>query len=202
MSTAADDGAGARTRAYHVGNVKTALVDAARALLREGGMAGLDLRTLSARAGVALGTVYHHFESKTDLLAALAEQGFSDLTARLVAAAETAEPGRVIRECVLTHSAFAAAEPDLYALMFDSQIARLEPIRAARRQAQDALEATIAALPQAEGRTPEGLHAAAVAVWTCAHGAASLALLHEEDGDLADTMIRGLTELYLGGREN
>ena len=201
MSTAADDGAGARTRAYHVGNVKTALVDAARALLREGGMAGLDLRTLSARAGVALGTVYHHFESKTDLLAGLAEQGFADLTARLVAAAETAEPGRVIRECVLTHSAFAAAEPDLYALMFDSQIARLEPIRAARRQAQDALEATIAALPQAQGRTPEGLHAAAVAVWTCAHGAASLALLHEEDGDLADTMIRGLTELYLGGRE-
>lgn len=193
------DGAG-RARAYHVGNARTALIDAARGLLREGGLAGLDLRTLSSRAGVALGTVYHHFESKTDLLAALAEQGYADLRRRLVQAAESAERRRVIRDCVLTHSAFAAAEANLYALMFDSQIAGLDQISTARRHAQGALEAAIAALPAAEGRSPEGVHAAAVAVWTCAHGAASLALLHEEDGDLAETMIRGLEELFLGGR--
>src|SRR3954465_5553732 len=89
-----------RARAYHVGNVRTTLLDVAGALLREGGLAGLNLRELSNRTGVALGSVYHHFSAKQDLLAALAVQGFASLRERLAAAADPANP-RLVRALVV-----------------------------------------------------------------------------------------------------
>src|SRR6266568_6781536 len=48
-----------------------AIVAAARALAAEGGMAAVQIAPVAARAGIAAGTVYRYFPSKTDLVAAL-----------------------------------------------------------------------------------------------------------------------------------
>ena len=50
------------------------IVDAARTLLAENGLAGLTMRRLAQSLGVQPGALYHHIASKQDLLAAVAEQ--------------------------------------------------------------------------------------------------------------------------------
>src|SRR5258708_21010527 len=48
-----------------------AIIAAARASAAEGGMAAVQVAPVAARAGIAAGTVYRYFPSKTDLVAAL-----------------------------------------------------------------------------------------------------------------------------------
>ncbi len=48
-----------------------AILDAASALAAERGMAAVQIAAVAERAGIAAGTVYRYFPSKTDLVAAL-----------------------------------------------------------------------------------------------------------------------------------
>ena len=48
-------------------------------MLEEGGLKQLNLRALAARAGITAGSMYHHYESKTELLGELAAGGFKEL---------------------------------------------------------------------------------------------------------------------------
>src|ERR1700738_3100750 len=50
---------------------REAIVAAAREAAAEGGMAAVQVAPVAARAGIAAGTVYRYFPSKTDLVAAL-----------------------------------------------------------------------------------------------------------------------------------
>ena len=50
---------------------REAIVAAARALAAEGGMAAVQIAPVAARAGIAAGTVYRYFPSKTELVAAV-----------------------------------------------------------------------------------------------------------------------------------
>ena len=59
----------------HVGNLRTLLLDEARALLESGGRSEMNLRALAGRAGIAAGSVYHHYASKAALMAASSRSG-------------------------------------------------------------------------------------------------------------------------------
>src|SRR5437870_12004785 len=50
-----------------------AILDAARDLAAEGGMAAVQIAAVAQRAGIAAGTVYRYFPSKTELVAGLVE---------------------------------------------------------------------------------------------------------------------------------
>ena len=200
MSVAVDR-AEVRAKAYHVGNVRTTLLVQALALLQEGGLPGLNLRALSARTGVALSSVYHHFASKNELLAALAVQGFDDLAGKLEAAL-AGGGDRIVRACVIAHFDFAWRSPELYSLMFQVPVARTPEVVAARQAAFQVLEDGIAAVAVRLNRSPETVHEITVAVWTCVHGAASLAPIQEEGHALVETMIGGLEALFLGARQS
>lgn len=60
----------ARTEATRLAH-RERLLDAARELLTEGGYAAASIAALADRAGVATGSVYNHFASKQELLAAV-----------------------------------------------------------------------------------------------------------------------------------
>jgi AcrR family transcriptional regulator len=60
-----------------------AILDAAEAVFAEKGMANAHMNDISAKAGVAVGTVYNHFEDRDDLLAALIKNRRTDLLARM-----------------------------------------------------------------------------------------------------------------------
>ena len=75
---------------YHHGNLRQALIDAALALLEEGGVEALSVRSAAQRAGVSPGAPFRHFASRTALLTALAEEATSQLRQRVEAAVQDA----------------------------------------------------------------------------------------------------------------
>jgi hypothetical protein len=87
-------------------------------------------------------------------------------------------------------------------LMFHPPIARLPAVAAARQAAFRVMEDGIAAVAVRLKRPPETVHEITVAVWTCVHGAASLAPIQEEGHALVETMIGGLEALFLGARQS
>jgi AcrR family transcriptional regulator len=79
-----------RTRA-RLAAAKETIVDAALAQLAEGGYASASVVTVARRAGVATGTVYRHFPSKSDLFAEVfrrASQGEVDVLRRITSRGE------------------------------------------------------------------------------------------------------------------
>ena len=71
------------SKTYHHGDLRNALIAAARDLLAEEGVSGLDLRKVARRAGVSHAAPYRHFADKQALLAAIAEDGFRQLGTRV-----------------------------------------------------------------------------------------------------------------------
>lgn len=84
-------------KTYHHGDLRAALIVAGMDVLRRQGIDAVTLRTVVRKAGVSPAAAYRHFADATDLLAAIAEQGFAALRAAMVAA--------------LTDSSLAALSP-------------------------------------------------------------------------------------------
>ena len=61
---------------YHHGDLRNALLDAARAILEEESLANLSLRAVARRAGVSHAAPYRHFPNHESLLVELAHEGF------------------------------------------------------------------------------------------------------------------------------
>jgi len=59
-------------------HTRTQLLDCAREIANEKGIASISMRRLAAKAGVATGTVYNYFSDKDDVLLALTEEDWSD----------------------------------------------------------------------------------------------------------------------------
>lgn len=186
-----------RRRPYHVGNLRSQLLTEARALLEAGGRSELSLRALAARAGIAPGSVYHHYASKAALLAELASVGFGELEAILREAMKPGPGATPIRTSVLAYFDFARAQPALYELMFDPCLMSPE-VAAARESAFGVLKAAISASPGQRDAAPEVIDKVALAVFACGHGAASLARPSGEEASarLMDDVIQGLEALF------
>src|SRR6202045_4013435 len=59
---------------YHHGDLKRVLVDAALALVEEGGVEAVSVREAARRAGVSPGAPFRHFPSRAALMTAVAEE--------------------------------------------------------------------------------------------------------------------------------
>ena len=70
-------------RSEYAEATKRDLVAVARRLFAERGYAGTSLDDVVRDAGVTKGALYHHFENKRELFAAVAERAESDLTASI-----------------------------------------------------------------------------------------------------------------------
>jgi AcrR family transcriptional regulator len=114
-----------------------AILAAARDLAAEGGMAAVQIASVAARAGVAAGTVYRYFPSKTDLVAALVAAS-SELELAALEAAATAAPGPLsaLAAAVTTFAARALERRRLaFALITEPVEPDVDRARAAYRQA-------------------------------------------------------------------
>src|ERR1043165_7255882 len=85
-----DDERARRVEDQH-GDIKRALTDAALQLVQEKGPRGFTLREVARRAGVSAAAPYRHFADKSQLLAAVATQGFGQLHDELTATAASAD---------------------------------------------------------------------------------------------------------------
>src|SRR6266566_2082637 len=101
-------------RGYHHGDLRSALVAAAAALLERDGAEALSFRAVARAAGVSQAAPYNHFSGRDDLLATAAEAGFRALQASQIAAAGQAPPGlRRVISLGMDYLAFATARPQL-----------------------------------------------------------------------------------------
>lgn len=57
---------------------RDAILEASRGLLRERGWSALNMRSVAAECGVAVGSLYNYFPSKTELVMATVESVWQD----------------------------------------------------------------------------------------------------------------------------
>jgi AcrR family transcriptional regulator len=110
-------------RPYHHGDLRTAMLTAAEAILNRDGVGALTLRAAAREAEVTHTAPRHHFGDLTGLLTELAASGFLRLRSRLLAEAERAEPHPRSRLVAFGHGYvdFARAHPGLLQLMLRSE---------------------------------------------------------------------------------
>src|SRR5690242_4627498 len=110
-----------KKRAYHHGDLRRTLLEASLELIAESGLDALSLREVARRAGVSPGAPYHHFESREQLLTALAVDGFALLGEAMRSARDAAGAEDVIERFGAIGEAyvrFALAHPAHFRLMF------------------------------------------------------------------------------------
>ena len=192
-----------RRRTYHVGNVKGQLLAAARDILQESGRAGLSLRAIADRAGVAPGTVYYHYADKAALLAGLEVDGFRQLAETMRLAYERRGPDSGLRSTGLAYIGFLREKPELYELMFEARDAgRREDVMAAEAEAITVSRIAIMGDFSTQ-HPPELAQMMAEAIWAWGRGIAAVALSRACPGagpedETLSAALRGLEALIAG----
>jgi AcrR family transcriptional regulator len=110
-------------RPYHHGNLRETLLQAALRVIAELGPAAFTLREVARRAGVSHNAPYRHFRDKDALLAAVAAQGFRELTRAMRDAGERrSKPLDRLKQSGLAYVAFAVRRPEHFTVMFDAPV--------------------------------------------------------------------------------
>ena len=160
-------------RPYHHGDLRAALLQAAARWLDERGAETLTLRELARAAGVSHAAPYHHFASRDELLAGVAEHAFDRLGDALAAVADDPDAARALLDIGQAYVREALAHPAQFRLMFGPMLAR----KADHPGLQRAAERAFTVLLQAATRhAPERALELALAGWSLSHGAANLAI--------------------------
>jgi AcrR family transcriptional regulator len=183
-------------RRYHAGDLPGRLLREARDMLEEGGLKQLNLRALAARSGITAASMYHHYDSKRALLAELAALGFGELRRSLEQADRDAVAGGRLRAWATGYFAYARAEPAMFALMFDPEIAELPVVAEARDAALARLHQVVEEVVEALGRGGAPVAKITLAVWAAAHGAAGLSAARPGQPELIEDVITGLDALF------
>jgi len=108
------------SRPYHHGDLRRALIEAARRLLETEGPAALSLRATAREAGVSPAAPYHHFKDKSELLQAVADEGWTNVANAITEALETTPAEEQRTAIFLAYVRFARAQPALYQIMFEA----------------------------------------------------------------------------------
>ncbi len=161
-------------------------------MLREVGAEGIGLREVARRLDYSPAALYRYFESREEIVAALAQESMALLWKRLLAAAagdgagaadRGVDPSTAVGEAYL---AFAAQEPERFRLLFSELPSRrrsLADMPASDSPYQVLLDVVSEAI--AEGRIARELdvESAAFVLWSLVHGMAVLRSTHLRDFD-------------------
>ena len=123
-----------------------AILAAATSIAAEGGMAAVQIAAVAARAGIAAGTIYRYFPSKTDLVTELvAAVAGRELSAMKAAGNAAPGPLSALAACIVTFAARALSERRLaWAVIGEPVDAQVDAMRLDFRQSLAAeLEARI-----------------------------------------------------------
>jgi AcrR family transcriptional regulator len=158
--------------AYHHGDLRTALLRAALALLAESGANALSLRAVARRAGVSPAAPYRHYADREALVSAVAAVGYRELAERLTTAHPSPSSPEQLASVAIAYVQFALEKPALFRIMFGEPCDRDNDERVTATAAVSLYVRGIVerSFPQAD---PEAL---ATAIWAFVHGLAFLYL--------------------------
>jgi len=171
--------------AYHHGNLRQVLLDAAAEAVEEEGLAALSLRALARKAGVSHGAPARHFPDKATLLTALATEALQRFRVAVTKAAEQGDSAleryRAIGRCyvrfaienpahfhILGRPEFYSAADEAFSRSYQEFFRTMSEAAAAARR-----ESAV------KGLDPQAF---LISTWAMAHGLATLWL----DGTLED----------------
>ena len=107
---------------YHHGDLRHALIEAAFAHVDREGGDSLSLAQLAKALKVSQPAPYRHFADRGALLAAVAERGFREFTARLEQAAAAGRKAGVLSRMAHAYVEFGTTRQGIYRLMFASPV--------------------------------------------------------------------------------
>jgi AcrR family transcriptional regulator len=167
-------------RGYHHGNLREALIEAARNLIALKGPAGFTFADAARSAGVSSAAPYRHYRDRDALMADVARRGFELFEEQLERAwnGGKSEPFKAFENLGRAYLNFARSEPAFYSAMFEAGV----PLDsdAGLRQASEraftvlrrAAEALSAHAPS--GTRPPPALMMSLHIWALSHGIASL----------------------------
>jgi len=175
---------------YHHGDLRNALLAAARSVLADKGIHGLSLRACAAKAGVSHAAPAHHFKSLRGLLTELAIIAFDEFTAALNAGFSSAineEPAQRLQVVGNAYVQFAIQEPQLFQLMFSSKHIDHEEERLSTTSANAYQELVNVVRPLCElkGVLESAYADAEILVWSVVHGYTNLCIQKMDSPDFA-----------------
>ncbi|AUX47326.1 TetR family transcriptional regulator [Sorangium cellulosum] len=164
---------------YHHGDLRQALVDAALRALEGERAEDLSLRALGRELGVSPRAPYRHFETKEELLAAVAVEGFRAFGALMTqrVAAAGADPIARLRAVAEAYVLFAIERPAAFRVMYAPYATVNESAPDLLRARAEGHQVTMDALAegQAAGLLREGdPMQLALVLWSSMHGLAVL----------------------------
>jgi AcrR family transcriptional regulator len=170
-------------RPYHHGNLRETLLQGAVRIIAEVGPAAFTLREVARRAGVSHNAPYRHFRDKDALLAAVAAQGFRELTRAMRGPGERPSnaPSNALdklKQSGLAYVAFAVRRPEHFAVMFDTPVVTSKDPEYTQAS-QEAFNTLVNYIRncQEEGQLPPGnTLERALYAWSLVHGIAKLAV--------------------------
>jgi AcrR family transcriptional regulator len=159
--------------AYHHGNLRDAIVAAAMRMVADDGVTEFTIRKVADRLGVTHSAIYHHFEDRTAMLAAVAELALHQVadSASTSSSMDALERFRAIGAAYVK---FALDHPHLYEAIFLSSRDPYPGLVAARARLFGLMRAAIVAC-QGEGIVRDGSpDEHTLFCWSAVHGLASL----------------------------
>lgn len=195
----------ARTRTYHHGDLRTAVLDEVRLIIREQGVSVVSMREVARRASVSHAAPSHHFGNKAGLLTAFAIQGYdllADTVTADLAAAGARTPPDVLAVMGQAYVRFAIENPEHFGVMFPGELVNQddpEYLRATNRCYGPLMR--VVAKGSAEGTLAADVTLVATSAWSLVHGLASLWLggrLQARTGAAdAPALAKAVTELFV-----
>ena len=163
-----------RTKTFHHGNLRRALIEAALDLLDAEGSAGVTIRAVAAKAGVSHAAPANHFRDRKALLTAVAKAEFEKISEHINSGLASTKKNRV-RIFLDTIANYAFAHPNRYDLLWRSDLvdhadADLSPLL-------DSLYASLCTeLAREPNHAGRDIDTVAVALWSMMHGYVALRL--------------------------
>jgi len=164
---------------YHHGNLRETLLQGAVRVIAEVGPAAFTLREVARRAGVSHNAPYRHFQDKDALLAAVAAQGFRELTHSMREAGERQSNALdKLKQSGMAYVSFAVRRPQHFTVMFDAPVTGSKDPEYLQAS-QEAFQTLVNYIrnSQEEGQLPaDNTMERALYAWSLVHGIAKLAV--------------------------
>ncbi|MEM8555664.1 MAG: TetR/AcrR family transcriptional regulator [Pseudomonadota bacterium] len=156
---------------YHHGDLRHALIEAAKDLVETKGAAHFSVAQAARVAGVSSGAPYRHFKDRDEMLDAVAKDGLQRLAQRFVVAADPFEEGSVeaITAIGIAYVDFAKAQPGVFRLMFAELRSESDETCAAGEACKMQLLRHVGA-HLGHDTIGDATHDAAFPLWTMVHG--------------------------------
>jgi AcrR family transcriptional regulator len=159
------------------------ILDTARVIMREGGVAALSMQELARRVDMRAPSLYHYFSSKMHIYDVLFQQGFTLFGEYMEKASKDAKSWQ--EELQLRFEAymsFALQNPELYQLCFERPVPGFVP-------SEESLKLSFGLLQQSYDRVARQLYPMI-----------KTELSPEQLGDMVIAMMHGLTALHLANQ--